>query len=184
MKKILAFGTSNSKSSINQKLATWSANQVDDVEVKILDINDYEMPIFSVDREQENGIPEKAIEFKRLIEESDGLILSFAEYNGSFTSAFKNIFDWISRVSKPIWSNKPTLLMATSPGPRGGLTVLSSAEKTFPYQGADIVGTFCLPSFNSNFSAEEGIINEELRQSFLDVLGSFESKVHRLEEAV
>ena len=31
MKKILAFGTSNSKSSINQKLVTWSANQVDDV---------------------------------------------------------------------------------------------------------------------------------------------------------
>ena len=52
-KKIIAFGASSSKSSINKQLATFAANQFQNVSVEILDLNDYEMPIFSVDKEKE-----------------------------------------------------------------------------------------------------------------------------------
>ena len=55
-KKIIAFGASSSKQSINKQLATFAANQFQNVSVEILDLNDYEMPIFSVDKEKENGI--------------------------------------------------------------------------------------------------------------------------------
>jgi len=53
------------------------------------------------------------------------------------------------------------LLMATSPGGRGGATVLQSAMTTFPRMGATIIGSFSLPSFHSNFT-ENGISNAEL----------------------
>jgi chromate reductase, NAD(P)H dehydrogenase (quinone) len=79
------------------------------------------------------------------------IIISFAEYNGSYTAAFKNIFDWISRINNKTFQNKKMILMATSPGGRGGKTVLENALNRFPHHGADIVGNFHLPSFQQNF---------------------------------
>ena len=96
--KILAFGASNSKESINKILAEYTAKQFENAEVELLDLNDYEMPIFSVDREKHDGIPTLALRFAEKIDASDLLIISFAEYNSTYTTAFKNIFDWISRI--------------------------------------------------------------------------------------
>jgi chromate reductase len=44
------------------------------------------------------------------------------------------------------------LLLSTSPGPRGGATVMATAEATFPRMGADLRATFSLPSFYDNFT--------------------------------
>jgi len=52
MKKIIAFGASSSIHSINKKLATYAASCVPNAQATILDLNDYEMPIFSVDRQR------------------------------------------------------------------------------------------------------------------------------------
>ena len=40
---------------------------------------------------------------------------------------FKNIFDWISRIEKIVWYNKPMFLMSTSDGSRGAKLVLEIA---------------------------------------------------------
>ena len=170
MNNIVAFGASNSAQSINKQLAYWAAKQVKQSSVTFLDLNDFEMPIFSIDREQEQGVPEEAKGFKAAIQKADGLIISFAEYNGSYSSAFKNIFDWVSRLEKPIWSNKPMWLLATSPGPRGGGGVLGTATNSFPYQGGEVVGSFSLPSFGQNFNVDEGIIEPSLLSSFYEQL--------------
>ena len=176
MKKIVAFGASNSRHSINKQLATWVGQQGKDAEVTLLDLNDYEMPIYGIDREKESGIPELAVQFKELIKSSDGIIISFAEHNGSFATAFKNVLDWISRLDKPIWSNKPMFILATSPGGRGGMSVLGGAEKTFPHQGAKVAGVFSLPSFKQNF--DNGIIDETLLGTFNQQLASFQSAIN------
>ena len=94
MKKILAFGASNSRNSINKQLVTYAAGQLTDVEVLLLDLNDFEMPIYSIDREKESGIPELAQQFKQHILDADGILISFAEHNGAYTAAFKNVMDW------------------------------------------------------------------------------------------
>lgn len=169
---ILTIGASNSAKSINRKLANWAANQIEEAQVNLIDINDYEMPIFSVERMQE-GIPEKAHAFKALIASSDGIVISFAEYNGSYTSGFKNIFDWTSVLDKPIWMKKPVFLMATSDGERGAALVLGIAKTSFPYQGANVVGVFSLPLFHANFSENEGITNHDLLAEFQSELGKF-----------
>ena len=65
MSKILAFGASNSKNSINNKLATYTVNKIAPDESIIIDLNDFEMPIYSEDREKIGGIPEKALKFKK-----------------------------------------------------------------------------------------------------------------------
>ena len=105
-RKILVFGASNSKNSINKKLATYAAKQIDDAEITILDLNDFEMPIYSIDRENEAGIPDLAVQFKQHIKEADGLVISFAEHNGAYTVAFKNVMDWMSRLEGSVWEKQ------------------------------------------------------------------------------
>lgn len=65
--KILAFAASSSRHSINKQLAQYAANHaatlVDNAEVELLDINDYEIPLFSEDREKELGQPDLAKAF-------------------------------------------------------------------------------------------------------------------------
>jgi chromate reductase len=173
-KKIIAFGASSSKSSINKQLATYTANQFQNVSVEILDLNDYEMPVFSVDKQAENGIHPLAQEFYVKIGSADLIVISFAEHNGNFSSAFKNILDWSSRINAKTFQEKPMLLLATSPGARGGSSVLDIATKRFPFQGGILKGSFSLPSFNDNFDAEKGITNEELKNQLLEIVNSIE----------
>lgn len=172
MKKILAFGASSSSKSINKRFAEFTANSVENAQVNLIDLNDFEMPIYSMDREQENGIPQLAKDFKELIKEADGIIISFAEHNSSFSAAYKNVFDWASRVEKDMWHEKPMLLLATSPGGRGGQGVLAHAVANYSHRNKNIV-SFSLPSFGQNF--DNGIKDEELRLTFEDKLNDFSS---------
>lgn len=159
--KIIAFGASSSPESINQKLAVYAANQFKNASVEILNIAFAEnLPLYSVEAEQKIGVPSSVVSFYEKLTSSDLIIISFAEHNGVYTAVFKNLFDWLSRVKQQCFAEKKMLLMATSTGARGGATVLEIAKNRFPFHGAEIVGTFCLPSFNENFSQEEGISAE------------------------
>ena len=174
MKKIIAFGASSSKTSINKHLAIYAANLFKSATVEVLDLNDYEMPIFSVDKEKESGIPQLAHDFFTKIGSADLIVISFAEHNGSYSAAFKNIFDWSSRINAKTFQEKPTLLLSTSPGPRGGLTVLEIVKNRFPFQGAIVKGSFSLPSFHQNFEAEKGIINNEFKNQLNEIINAIE----------
>lgn len=171
--KILAFGASNSKESINKILAEYTAKQFENAEVELLDLNDYEMPIFSVDREKHDGIPTLALRFAEKIDASDLLIISFAEYNSTYTTAFKNIFDWISRIKdRKHFGEKPVFVLATAPGPGGGKNVVAHFETRAPFSGANIIQSFCLPKFKETFDIEKGIVDEEKNTEFQEKLSA------------
>jgi NAD(P)H-dependent FMN reductase len=180
MSKILAFGASNSKNSINSKLATYTVNKIAPDESIIIDLNDFEMPIYSEDREKIGGIPEKALKFKKLISECDGIVISLAEHNGAYTAAFKNIFDWISVVEKVVWCNKPLFLLAASNGSNGAKTVLQIAEERFSRQSNLIIPVFSLPNFSENFSEEFGITNQTLLNEIKKQIIEFKKQVDTL----
>ena len=173
-KKILAFGASSSKNSINKQLVTYAANLFKNSVVEVIDLNDYEMPIYSIDKEKESGIPSLAHDFFKKLGEADFIIISFAEHNGAYSSAFKNIFDWISRINGKTFQEKPMFLLATSPGARGGNSVLEIAKNRFPFQGGVIKGSFSLPNFNDNFNIEKGITNKELNDELRKIVNSIE----------
>ena len=176
MKKIIALGGSNSKKSINKALAIYAANKIKDSEVTVIDLSKYELPLYGVDLEAESGIPENAVIINNMLESSDAIVVSLAEHNGSYSTAFKNAYDWKSRINQKVWKNKPMLLMTTSPGARGGIGVLESAKMSFPHLGANIIADFSLPSFYDNFS-ENGLKNEELNNSLNE-------KIELLEKAI
>jgi chromate reductase len=178
MKKIIAFGASNSKKSINKVLATYAANLIDNVEVEVLDLNDFAVPMYSADEEIANGIPKNAIAFLEAIHSSDGVILSLAEHNGNFSAVFKNSYDWSSRIESKLWQNIPMLLMATSPGSRGGASVLAIAKNGFPHMGGNIIADFSFPSFYDNFK-EGKIVNDDLLKSLQEQVVKFKNAVNQ-----
>lgn len=171
-KKIIAFAGSNSSKSINKSLIANTLNEFTEFSVEFLDLNDFEMPIYSIERQQKNGFPEKAHVFRKHMINCDAIICSFAEHNGNFSVAFKNIFDWCSRIDKNIFANKPMFLMSTSPGRLGGSNVMDVANKSLPNYGANIVETFLLPSFNQNFIDNE-IVDVDLKAKHREKIESF-----------
>lgn len=67
--------------------------------------------------------------------------------------------------------------MATSPGPRGGLTVLEAGADRFARMGAREVITFSLPSFQENFK-EGKMVNETLFSTLKEKISKFENAVN------
>ena len=164
--KILAFAASSSRNSINKQLATYAASLVEDANVTVLDINDYEMPIYSSDREEESGIPDQAHAFRKMIGKADALIISFAEHNGSYTAAFKNLFDWTSRIDRKVYQGKPIVMLATSPGPGGAKNVLNTAVTSAPYFGGEVKAHLAVGSFYEAFDQEMSRFkNEEVQMN-------------------
>lgn len=143
--KILAFAATSSRTSINRVLVTHAANRIMDAaapeaEVSFIDLNDYEMPIYSIDREMQNGIPQVAQDLFTQIGVADALLISFAEHNGSTTAAWKNVFDWMSRIEMKVFQAKRMVILAATPGPRAGAGVLGHQEMLIPHFGGEIVG--------------------------------------------
>ncbi len=179
MKTVIAFGASTSKKSINQQLALWAASQLKDTKVEDVNIIDFEVPIYNIDREETFGIPDKIKEFKELIKKSAGIVISLAEHNGNFTSAFKNLYDWLTRLDRTVWEEKPMLVLATSPGPGGAKTVMELALKSFPYAGGNIKGSFSLPSYYDKFERDD-ISDENLNKAFKEQLDRFELTLEKI----
>lgn len=177
--KVLAFAASSSRNSVNKQLVSYAARLLEeevskvDIEVEIIDINDFEMPLYSVDREQEGGVPDLAHQFYKKIGDADAVLIGYAEHNGSYTAAYKNLFDWTSRVNQKVYQDKPVVMFASSPGPSGGSSVLAMASASAPYFGADVKASFSLPSFYENFDTEKGrITTAEIKAELESVLAS------------
>lgn len=152
--KVLAFAASNNTQSINQKLALYVAGLVPGVTVETLDLNDFEMPIFSDQREAKFGQPQQAKEFFSKIQQADGLVISFAEHNGNFTAAFKNLYDWTSRIDRHVFQQKPAIFLSTSPGPGGAARVLKTAVSSAQHMGANLIASVSVPNFFEFFVSE------------------------------
>lgn len=174
--RILAFAGSTSSTSINRELVKYTLTFFGDDDVNLTDLNDFTMPLFSVD-EEKKGYPEQAHRFLKAIEEADAIICSFAEHNGNFAVGFKNVFDWASRINKTVFQNKPMLLMATSPGGYGGGNVLETAQRSLPRYGANIKEVFSLPKFGQNFEIGKGIVEQELKEKHAQAVENFINEI-------
>ena len=82
----------------------------------------------------------------------------------------------MSRIDGKLWSEKPMLLMATSPGARGGASVLEIAKGRFPLMGGNIVESFSLPSFGDNFQ-EGKIIDADLNTQLVEKVIKFKNSL-------
>ncbi|HEY5715981.1 MAG TPA: NAD(P)H-dependent oxidoreductase [Psychromonas sp.] len=169
--KIIGFAATNHKKSINLQLVKYACHFLIKHDIEILDLNDYELPLYSQDKEAEIGHPQIAKAFLAKLSGSDAIVISFAEHNGSYTTAYKNLFDWCSRIEPKVFQNKPMVLLSTSPGARGGASVLATAIQAAPYFNGIVKASLSIPSFFDNFDAENNrLIHPELNEQLKDVM--------------
>lgn len=149
MKNILVFSGSNHSKSINNQLISFTASLIKEQNIKIIDISQWVIPIYSIDMDPDIT-PNEINQLIELIQNNDAFIISSPEHNGATPAFFKNIIDWLSRRSKNVFENKSLLLISTSPGKTGGIKNRSYLESFFPRLGANVTATYSLPNYYEN----------------------------------
>ena len=168
--KTIAFAGSNSSTSINHQLVSYAAKLVEHSEV--IKLNYYFVPIYSLDLENSEGIPQSIKHLDAKLSESNKLVISVCEYNGNISAFFKNILEWLSRNNRDFLKNKQVVILSTSPGPGGAQTALSITERTLPYFGAEVVNKLSIKGFYDIF--KDGKINDqELNSQLVKAINSF-----------
>jgi len=173
---ILLFATSLRAASLNKKLikvAASLASQVPGVQVEVVDLKSFSIPLYDGDIE-DAGMPVGVTELGKKVAAANALILSTPEYNGSIASPTKNTLDWLSRLSPVPLEGKPILLLGASPGALGAMRGLIHARNPF-----DVLGThlyhlpFGLPRAHEAFTDEGDLKDAATKKRLNDLIGKF-----------
>ena len=101
--KILVIPGSLRTGSHNVRLAALAAKELAllEAEVTRISLEDYPLPLFDADLAAGSGMPQPAIQLKRMMMAHQGVFITSPEYSASVTPLLKNAIDWISRVRDP-----------------------------------------------------------------------------------
>lgn len=171
--RLLAFAGSARKASFN-KLAVAAAAagaRTAGAEVTLVDLRDWEMPLYDGDLEDAHGLPEVVLRFKALMGEHDGFLVACPEYNSSITPLLKNTIDWCSRAAEgeaPLacYAGKVVGLVAASPGALGGLRGLVTVRSILGNLRMHVIPEqAAVPRAHEVFDAQGHVADERMRSS-------------------
>ncbi len=97
------------------------------VHVEILDLKEYDFPLFEAPLKYQKSPSDSVVEFKNKIVASDGILIVTPEYNGSIPASLKNAID----VLYEEWYRKPVAFSTVSSGDFGGLQALTHLQFIF-----------------------------------------------------
>ncbi|MGZ8162616.1 MAG: NADPH-dependent FMN reductase [Methylobacter sp.] len=179
MPKILAFSGSARKDSYNQLLVRIAASGAEKsgMDVSVISLANFPMPIFNQDLESAEGMPQKARQFKQLLIDHDGFLIASPEYNSAFSPLLKNAIDWASRRqdSEPpllAFRGKIAVIMAASPGALGGLRGLVFLRMLLGNIGVTVLATQQTISHADNAFHADGSLIDQQKQELIINLGS------------
>ena len=177
--KIVAFAGSTRTASYNKLLVKIAAEgaRAANVEVNLIDLRDFPLPLYDGDLEEKEGLPANAKKLKALLLESSAFLISAPEYNSSITAVLKNAIDWASRVEsdeeKPLacFMGKAAALMSASPGGFGGMRGLVHLRSILGNIGMMVLPTqISIPSAHEAFDSQ-GQLRHEGKRDQVRALG-------------
>jgi NAD(P)H-dependent FMN reductase len=178
MPKILAFAGSGRKNSYNLAVAKCAAQgaDVEGVEVTVIDMSEFDMPIFNEDLEASSGMPENAKKFKQLLMAHDGFIIGNPEYNSGYSALLKNAIDWASRKEegeKPLeaFKGKYAAIVAASPGGLGGIRGLVPLRMLLGNIGITVLPNQLAVSSVHDLVNDANEVSDEKTQKSLHTIG-------------
>lgn len=169
MKTILAIIGSASENSTNQRLVEFLASQTKN-ELNWIVFNELKsLPHFDPELSVNNP-PKEVQDLRKLVEQSDGILICTPEYVFSIPSGLKNALEWC--VSTTVFSDKPTgLITASAQGEKGHeelqLIMLTLTAKLNPGT------TLLISGIKSKISELGEITNLETRSELERFLKSF-----------
>ena len=177
--RILAFAGSTRTDSFNKKLiriAAAGAKEVG-VDVTIIDLRDYPMPLYDEDLEKKDGLPSSAIKLKELLLSHHGFLISSPEYNSSISGVLKNTIDWTSRQGddeSPMscFKDKVSGIMSASPGGLGGLRGLVHVRAILENMGVLVIPTQVAISKAHEAFNLDGILKDKKQEQQVKKIGA------------
>jgi len=117
-------------------------------EAEILDLQNYNFPLFNERLKHQESPSPGAIEFADKIRSADGVIIISPEYNGGVPASLKNAVDLLTDE----WKNKPVAFVTVSDGNFAGTQAIISLQFSLWKLGADTVpGPLRIPNIISAF---------------------------------
>ncbi|MGY4475207.1 NADPH-dependent FMN reductase [Bradyrhizobium sp. USDA 3364] len=132
--KILVIPGSLRSGSLNAKLAAVLAHEIAQLgaDVSRISLDDFPLPIYDGDLQAKSGVPQHAVNLKRMIGAHHGVLIVTPEYNSSVPALVKNTIDWVSRVQDPhesrgqVFHGRAFAIAAASGNRLGGMRALAA----------------------------------------------------------
>lgn len=168
--KILVIPGSLRTGSLNAMLAAAVVKELAlaDVDVTLISLSDYPLPIYDGDLEAKSGVPQIAIDLKRMIGAHHGVFIVTPEYNSSVPPLVKNTIDWVTRVKErnetlgQVFRERAFALGAASNGKFGGIRVLMALRQILALgTGATVIPTQMGLSYADKAFDEMGALKSE-----------------------
>lgn len=182
MAKLLAFAASLREDSLNRRLLELEIRiaKKAGAEVKTLDLNDFALPLYNQEIQDNDGFPAAADEFKELLEDYDGFILAQPEYNYGTPGFFKNLIDWQSRYRPQPFRGLHGFLSSASPSLVGGNRGLWDTVQPLLLLGVHVYpNLFSLSRANMAFNEAGTLQDAELQARLAEAITSFIEHVTR-----
>lgn len=170
--KVLAFAGSTREDSVNKKLVVEAAKVARQMQsnVTVIDLKDYPIPFYDEDLETNEGMPNKAKQFRQLMIQSDVILIASPEYNGSLSAVVKNTIDWASRGengggSREAFKGKKFVIMSASPGSGGGARGLVHLRTIIENIGGTVLfQQVVVPDAYDSFDEQGCLKNEKVKK--------------------
>ena len=174
--RLLIFGASLRRDSLNDRLASLAARVVEasggSVDRRCM--RDFDCPSYDQDVEMSKGFPDGAKLLRERLSAADAFMISAPEYNASMSGVLKNTIDWTSRFKPQPFNGKQAFLMSASPSMVGGNRGLWALRVPLEHLGSRVYpDMFSLAQAHQAFDAEGHIANDVLRKRFVDTIGCF-----------
>ena len=148
----------------------------------VLDLRALALPLYDGDVEAAQGLPPGALQLREAIAAADALLFVTPEYNGFPTPLTINAFDWLSRVQAAgdtpsglaTLAGKPAALLASSPGPVGGLRAMNTLRQFLQLTLGMLVlpRQFALGRAQEAFNADGGLKDPKAEEAVAGVVQS------------
>jgi NAD(P)H-dependent FMN reductase len=181
--RILAFSGSARRESLNRKFLNVAVGLTREagVEVTLLDLNDYVLPLYHGDLEDAEGLPPNAKKLIELIVQHQGLLIASPEYNSMTTPLLKNTLDWCTRDDDNPFIGKAAAVLSASPGALGGIRSLQLAQQLLLKLGCHVVPLqTMLPHADKAFDATGQLTDPRAVKSVRNLAGALVDLTRKL----
>lgn len=164
MKKIVAISGSGNPNSSNIKLINSIINLFESGTINFFDISP--LPLF---KDGHNGAyPENILKWKRILKNSDGLIIATPEYLQNIPAALKNALEWVTQTGEMF--DKKVLPITFTPSPPRGEKAMQSLIWTLQALDAQIVTKLDLYQLDTRISNNKLELNSDVEEVLVEAV--------------
>lgn len=166
--------------SLNRRFADALALLAPEAGIELCDVPIGRLPFYGTQHDRD--FPEAGWDFKRAIEDADGLLIVTPEYNRSIPGVLKNAIDWASRPSgRSSLAGTPTGVIGASKGVISTAVAQSHLKSILAALGAPLVGRpeAYIRIGDDFFTDAGGVASEGTREFLLTFLRALRDLIDR-----